>query len=122
MPQGTKIATCCYCGTRAALILTGKTRHELSCQGCGAPLHDLKMMPGPRAEVPQPRAEAGWPTHDRPKHDRAKQDRRRGATPNPLWEQKRGDSLRRKKKKKPKKRGVGWFLEEAFDVIEDIFD
>ena len=27
-----------------------------------------------------------------------------------------------KRKKKKKKRGVSWFLEEAFDVIEDIFD
>ena len=38
MGYPTKIATCCYCGTRAALVLTGKHRHELSCSGCGAPL------------------------------------------------------------------------------------
>ena len=41
----TKIATCNYCGTRAALVLKGKERHELSCSACGAPLHDLKRMP-----------------------------------------------------------------------------
>ncbi|AKO97408.1 hypothetical protein MALG_02243 [Marinovum algicola DG 898] len=110
MPQGTKIAKCCYCGTRAALILTGKTRHELSCQGCGAPLHDLKMMPGPRAEVPRQAKVSRTP----------KAGKRKSATPNPLWEMKRDDSYKRKKKKK--KRGVSWFLEEAFDVIEDIFD
>ncbi|SLN19938.1 hypothetical protein RUM8411_00690 [Ruegeria meonggei] len=40
-----KIATCCYCGTRAALVLKGQQRHELSCSSCGAPLHNLKMMP-----------------------------------------------------------------------------
>ncbi|WP_170477292.1 hypothetical protein [Ruegeria conchae] len=40
-----KIATCCYCGTRAALVLRGKQQHELSCSSCGAPLHNLKMVP-----------------------------------------------------------------------------
>ena len=44
MPHQPKIATCCYCGTRAALVLSGKTRHELACSNCGAPLHDLKMI------------------------------------------------------------------------------
>lgn len=112
MPQGTKIATCCYCGTRAALVLTGKTRHELSCQGCGAPLHDLKMMPAPRADVPQQAAIC----------TKGKTPKRKGVTPNPLWEIKRETGDRRKKRKKPKKRGISWFLDEAFDVIEDIFD
>ena len=47
-----KIATCCYCGTRAVLVLRGKERHELSCSSCGAPLHDLKMLPiGPERGV-----------------------------------------------------------------------
>lgn len=40
-----KIATCCYCGTRAALVLAGDKRHELACSSCGAPLHNLKIMP-----------------------------------------------------------------------------
>lgn len=44
MPHGTKIATCCYCGTRAALVLTGRDGHELACASCGAPLHDLKAL------------------------------------------------------------------------------
>ncbi|WP_375258351.1 hypothetical protein [Citreimonas sp.] len=39
-----KVATCTYCGTRAALVLSGQTRHELACSACGAPLHDLKML------------------------------------------------------------------------------
>ena len=38
-----KIATCCYCGTRAALVLTGEVRHELACASCGAPLHDIRL-------------------------------------------------------------------------------
>ena len=41
----TKITTCCYCGSRAALVLRGKERHELSCGSCGAPIHTLKMLP-----------------------------------------------------------------------------
>ena len=48
-----KIATCCYCGTKAALVLRGKDSHELSCGSCGAPLHDLKRLPvEPRAKTP----------------------------------------------------------------------
>lgn len=39
-----KIATCCYCGSRTALVLRGKERHELSCATCGAPLHEMKML------------------------------------------------------------------------------
>ena len=45
MPHQTKIATCCYCGTRAALVLKGEDRHELACSSCGAPLHELKKLP-----------------------------------------------------------------------------
>lgn len=47
----TKVGTCCYCGTKAALVLRGKERHELSCSSCGAPLHALKILPQ-RAEAP----------------------------------------------------------------------
>ena len=50
MPHFTKIATCNYCGTRAALVLSGEVRHELACSGCGAPLHDLKLMPARKAD------------------------------------------------------------------------
>lgn len=44
MPHTSKIATCCYCGSRAALVLRGRERHELACANCGAPLHELKML------------------------------------------------------------------------------
>lgn len=43
--MGVKVATCNYCGARTALVLRGTDRHELSCAQCGAPLHDMKMMP-----------------------------------------------------------------------------
>lgn len=39
------VATCCYCGTRAALNLAGAgARHELACSNCGAPLRQLKNL------------------------------------------------------------------------------
>lgn len=99
-----KIATCCYCGTRAALVLQGKDRHELACSSCGAPLHDLKMLPkwpdrstAPAATPARPRPK---PTHPKYFHPKA---------------------VKRKKSKKRK----GLFrhlVEEAWDVIEDIID
>lgn len=105
MPHATKIATCCYCGTRAALVLKGKTRHELSCSACGAPLHDMKMLradaverPVSTGRMPSQRSKAALPVRDG----------------------KAGYVNRRKKKKR--KTLTRRFLEEAFDVLEDIFD
>ena len=92
-----KIATCCYCGTRAALVLSGRERHELACSACGAPLHDLKMLksdhPGPR-DLVQPGKDRAYRTPDRPK----------------------------KKSRKKKRAGFADWFEDAFDIIEDIFD
>ena len=45
MKHGTKVATCCYCGTKAALVLRGEKRHELTCSSCGSPLRNMKFMP-----------------------------------------------------------------------------
>ena len=44
----TKIATCCYCGTRAALVWRDGERHELVCASCGAPLREMKALPQDR--------------------------------------------------------------------------
>ncbi|WP_171239712.1 hypothetical protein [Ruegeria sp. HKCCA5491] len=104
MPQGTdkqestistpsKIATCCYCGTRAALVLRGKQRHELSCSSCGAPLHDLKMVPKRKLSDSKPVRNAAKTQHPY------------------------------KNKKKKRKKGLfSRVLDEAWDVVEDIFD
>lgn len=100
MGYPTKIATCCYCGARAALVLD-KTRHELACSGCGAPLHDLKSLPVRRE--------------------------RAGKVPRDV----RGPELRKYRPKKapkhikPKKRKKARFwdlAEDLFDFVEDIFD
>ena len=98
----TKIATCCYCGVRAALVLSGTTRHELACSSCGAPLHDLKMLPcnstGDRVLV-------------RPSNLRSAPHKSKKPV-----------------KKKAKRKKLRWgemiedVLEDAFEIIEDIFD
>ena len=103
MPS-TKIATCCYCGTRAALVLTGDKSHELACGSCGAPLHDLKMLPKDRARG-----------HKEPLHVGAYRDLKDGRKP---AKPKREKPKKVKKKKSFKRRA----FEEIFDVIEDIFD
>lgn len=98
----TKIATCCYCGTRAALVLTGRDRHELACSSCGAPLHDLKMLPRKKhgdRELVRPSAVRGRP--QAPHRPKAKP---------------------KKRKPKSKMRRFADLFEDAFDVIEDIFD
>ena len=99
MPSPKKIATCCYCGARTALVLTGTVRHELSCGNCGAPLHDLKMLPKDRMgdrELVTRRRPAISHQHPPKSYKPAKRKRRKG-----LWRK---------------------VLEEAVDLVEEIFD
>lgn len=87
-------------------MLTGKVRHELSCAACGAPLHNLKMLP--KEKVSKRRHPAS----------------NRGRSPYPSLDE-RVESRRKPVKAKKGKRRKGLmhrFLEEAFDVVEDIFD
>ena len=107
MPHAQKIATCCYCGTRAALVLSGRERHELACSNCGAPLHDMKML-----------RSSATKNHPVEKNPKAK-ERKKGVTPLASWER---EVSRKKKKKKTKKSFARKIFSEAFDVIEDIFD
>ncbi|NNE81032.1 MAG: hypothetical protein HKN18_12260 [Silicimonas sp.] len=98
MPHGPKIATCCYCGTRAALTLRGRERHELACSTCGAPLSELKMLKsdarGERALVrPTRKRVFGWQK-----------------TPKSRRKIKKSRSLSQR------------FMSEVWDVAEDIFD
>lgn len=89
-----KIVTCCYCGARAALVLD-KARHELVCSSCGAPLHDLKMIPK-KAKGDAELVKPSRIRNDKPPKKMGKKKRRKG-----LFSE---------------------FLDEAFDLIEDIFD
>jgi len=99
-----KIATCCYCGTRAALVLAGTERHELACSSCGAPLHNLKMLPKAVVATPmralQPARKAAKPAHPKQPHPRP-----------------------RKVKKRKKRKGLfSKIVREVWDELEDIFD
>lgn len=103
MGYPTKIATCCHCGTKAALKL-GKDRHELSCASCGAPLRDLKMLP----VSPKPKRKAV--SHQSETRQFAQMPK--------------ANHAKKSKPRKSKKRR-GWFkdiAEEVFDLVEDIFD
>ena len=104
MPQTKKIATCCYCGTRAVLVLD-TSRHELACSACGAPLHDMKSIPAPAEKSVYRPA----PVADTPK--------KRAYHPHPKHYS--GYKKRKKRKRKPLGRKI---FEEIWDVVEDIFD
>ncbi|NSX56555.1 hypothetical protein [Parasulfitobacter algicola] len=94
----TKVAKCCYCGTKAALVLSGRHRHELACSACGAPLHDLKIMP---------------------KNHGGKSTKAYGTPRN----RKYTEPAERPQRRRRKKKGLAHrFFEEAFDLVEDIFD
>lgn len=103
MVMSPKIATCCYCGTRAALRLDNE-RHELACSSCGAPLRDLKQMNLERR-------------HKEPKHRNEKKDKKSRASSRHYECYEPVRKPRRRRKSLMKK-----VFEEAFDVIEDIFD
>ncbi len=102
MAYPTKIATCCYCGTRAALVLE-KGRHELTCSSCGAPLHDMKRLK--RAEKPRNPSKPGY---EYSKGTKKKHKLR--------------DQAFDRKPRKKRKGMMRHLLEEAFDVLEEIFD
>lgn len=103
MPKSTRVATCCYCGTRATLVLKGKDRHELSCSSCGAPLHNLKKLRSDRPVFDSPVK----PAHGHMARPTAKMQVKS-----------------KKVEKRQKKRKGLWarVLDEAVDAIEDIFD
>lgn len=108
MYRNTKIATCSYCGTRAALVLD-RGRHELVCPSCGAPLHDLKAMPLDK------------------RNDQSRPVKRAKDAPHGIPPYRWSDAERARKPAKPKRRSrrkrlVKKVFEEAFDLLEDIFD
>lgn len=105
MARPTKIATCCYCASRTVLTLD-HGRHELVCTSCGAPLRDLKMMPKPterQAVSHQPKARSFAP-----------------AAPSQV--KKRKSRKPEYSRKKPRNSWLRVLAEEAFDLVEEIFD
>ena len=100
-----KIATCSYCGTRAALVFD-RGLHELTCRACGAPLHEMKAMPQAQEKKRKKVRHATAP------HPRGTYEETRGE-----WRD--WPARKRKKRRKPMARRM---LEEIWDVVEDIFD
>lgn len=100
MHRNTKIATCCYCGTRAALVL-GKDRHELVCASCGAALSNLKSLPSVGKAAPSGDASRGTTARKAPKPEKGKGPKR---------------------KKKSGKSKFKKMFGDILDEIEDIFD
>lgn len=95
MAHAPKIATCCYCGSRAALTLAGRERHELACSNCGAPLRAMKMFKVAQpVRVQKERAYSGRPSKKS----------------KPAHRKKRTRSLSQR------------FLEEIWDFVDDVFD
>ncbi len=99
----TKIATCCYCGTKAALVLQGKVKHELACSNCGAPLRSLKMLPVNPERSREPVARSFV--------QRSK----------PVEKSRDYSTSRPKKRRKTKSLGQRVFS-QLWDVIEDVVD
>ncbi len=101
MPQTTRLATCCYCGTRSALVLAGASSHRLACGACGAPLTQMKQLPCKGTHGP---VEAASPLIAPP-------------PPRPM-----PNSPKSTKKAKMRKSLSRKLLSEAWDLLEDIFD
>lgn len=104
----TKIATCCYCGTKAALVLRGRDKHELTCGTCGAPLRKLKMLP-----MQPGRATAQTATP-------ARQTNRKRVEKYPEYRNER--PKKRKKSKGFGKRMMSGLWDVVEDVVDEIFD
>jgi hypothetical protein len=87
------------------MLRLGAGQHTLTCSACGAPLSALKAMPV-AATAAQPAV-----THQ-PRPVRAKALPKTPSAERPI-------PVKRRKKRKSMLR---WIAEEAFDLVEDIFD
>lgn len=103
MGYPTKIATCCFCGSKT-MLKPDSGRHELGCANCGAPLRNLKMLPkAPETAKP---AVSHQPSVRRfPEKARTVQA-----------------GMVKPKKSKKRKTWLKSIAEEVFDLVEDVFD
>ncbi len=114
-----KIATCCYCGARAALRFD-RERHELACSNCGAPLHEMKALKtgheGARSGLVGPSAVRGTA------QGRGAPVPGGSALLGALGAAALASAQRPRKKGKKRKSPARRAFSEVWDVIEDIFD
>ena len=140
MTQATKIATCTYCGTRTAIVLSQAARHELTCSACGAPLDRMELLhtaqPAAEAPVAVPIPLPAAPKRSsKKKTEEVKKRSSKSAGFGLSWPEWNSDddddddddddkSRKSKKSKKRKKRKslAKKLFKEAADKIEDIFD
>lgn len=104
------IVTCCYCGRRALVDLSGAGGAELRCSGCSAPLPLPAHASGPVPERPAPPQRPARP----PARETGRRDRRD-----------RDDDDREPERRRPRRRhrgGWGRLLKKLADGIEDILD
>ena len=104
MPERTKIATCCYCGSRSMLTLAGRVQHHLACSSCGAPLSRMKAI---RTE----------PDGQRPKAARPARQQAPG-----LQAPRTAEKTHRPKRRKPLVKRLLDRIEDAVEEIADLFD
>ena len=108
MNSPTKISTCSYCQARVVMSITAGSRHELICTACGAPLENTVLMEAKPAVAPVATS---------PRRIEAdKSDKKRSSK----YKSKKEKSD--KKSRKKKRRGLGYWIREAIDEIEDLFD
>lgn len=110
--MGPKIATCSYCGTRAALILN-QGRQELVCSACGAPLHDMKALPkADHAHANAPLFTAAPKRAGRRRRVKVDWAAERAHAP--------GKEPKRKPRRKPRKSLAYRVIDDLWDDIEEI--
>lgn len=123
--MGKKIATCSYCGARAALVFDDGL-HELTCGACGAPLHDMKplRLDGDRsaAKAKGYRAEKYNAEKYRAEKARATQPEAEKSKPRDFGRKARRAWPAKKHRKSKKKPLARRMFEELWDVVEDIID
>lgn len=114
MPDRTKIATCSYCGVRTLIRLDRGERYELVCSACGAHLRELSVLEPSRAKKETP-APVEKPRSFLNRDFGASRDRRSKKD-----NRYRDDNGKHRRKRK--RRGLGYWIREAWDEIEDFFD
>jgi len=92
--------------------ITAGSRHELVCRACGAPLDNTEYLEPPSAKAVTPNP-VPVPAFSRPARvETEKSSRKSGST----------YRTEKKRRKRKKKRGLVYWIKEAIDEIEDLFD
>ncbi len=148
MNTAAKISTCSYCGTRVVFTLSGNARHELICTSCGAPLKNTTLIHRSPVSTAQtlfdvPKLKPDEQYKDKEKQEAKKHSKRRDSEEykkyrkyrsrdsekkewrkedDDLWKKYKERKYHKRKKPTKKRRGLFYWIREAADEIDDIFD